>query len=344
MDAAYKRLDPAALTLYAELLGQLLAAQGEAAAAPAPGTLVSKQVKGSTYWYVQYAALGARRQVYLGPDSPDLRAQMAALEATWADLREDAEARGTLVSMLLAAGLPAPDGAALRVLEVLAQRGVFRAGGVLVGSHAFAAYGPMLGVQWSAAWQTADVDIASAPDIRIAVEADADLPAALVEANPRFLPVPGLDPRTPSTSFKVRGRSLRVDVVTPLVGEPGHGPVFLKALNVAAQPVRFLDYLIEAHQPAALVGRSGVLVNVPVPARFAVHELLVAQSRPVSDHAKVRKDLQEAEQLIAVLAEDRPGDLGRAWRAACDRGPGWKKRVEAGAARLSVDARRALGE
>ncbi|MCB9540155.1 MAG: nucleotidyltransferase domain-containing protein [Myxococcales bacterium] len=246
--------------------------------------------------------------------------------------------------MLLAAGLPAPDGAALRVLEVLAQRGVFRAGGVLVGSHAFAAYGPMLGVQWSAAWQTADVDIASAPDIRIAVEADADLPAALVEANPRFLPVPGLDPRTPSTSFKVRGRSLRVDVVTPLVGEPGHGPVFSKALNVAAQPVRFLDYLIEAHQPAALVGRSGVLVNVPVPARFAVHELLVAQSRPVSDHAKVRKDLQEAEQLIAVLAEDRPGDLGRAWRAACDRGPGWKKRVEAGAARLSVDARRALGE
>lgn len=342
MDAAYNRLEPAVLTLYAELLGQLVGAQGEAAAVPAPGTFVSKQVKGSTYWYVQYAALGERRQVYLGPDSPDLRAQMATLEATWADLREDADARGTLVSMLLAAGLRASDGAALRVLEVLALRGIFRAGGVLVGSHAFAAYGPMLGVQWHAAWQTADVDIASAPNIRIAIGADADLPAPLVEANPRLLPVPGLDPRTPSTSFKVRGRSLRVDVVTPLVGKPGQGPVFLKALGVAAQPVRHLDYLIEAHQPAALVGRCGVLVNVPVPARFAVHKLLVAQSRPVSDQAKVRKDLRQAEQLIAVLADDRPGDLRRAWQAAWDRGPSWRKRIEAGADRLSAEARRAL--
>ena len=28
-----------------------------------------------------------------------------------------------------------------------------------------------------------------------------------------FLPVPGLDPKSPTTSFKVRGQSLRVDLL-----------------------------------------------------------------------------------------------------------------------------------
>lgn len=44
-------------------------------------------------------------------------------------------------------------------------------------------------------------------------------------------------------------------------------PVMLKGLNVAAEPVRFLDYLIEQSQPAAVPVGSGLLIRVPDPAR-----------------------------------------------------------------------------
>jgi hypothetical protein len=50
----------------------------------------------------------------------------------------------------------------LKVLARLAEYGFFRAGGVLVGTHAFLAYGNMLGVRWSDANRTQDNDFAHA--------------------------------------------------------------------------------------------------------------------------------------------------------------------------------------
>jgi len=60
---------------------------------------------------------------------------------------------------------------------------------------------------------------------------------------------------------------------------------------------------------------DGILANVPNPARYAFHKILVSRSRSVTDHTKIEKDLQQAAQLIDVLAEDRPGDLALAWEA-----------------------------
>jgi hypothetical protein len=76
-------------------------------------------------------------------------------------------------------------------------------------------------------------------------------------------------------------------------------------------------------QSAALVTGAGALVRVPHPARFALHKLVVATSRPAAMQAKRDKDLRQAAQLIEVLAEDRPGDLARARRAADARGERW---------------------
>ena len=39
--------------------------------------------------------------------------------------------------------------------------------------------------------------------------------------------------------------------------------------RIGAQPLRFLDHLIEDTQPGAVLGGSGVLVNVPRPGPFA---------------------------------------------------------------------------
>ncbi|MCB9522931.1 MAG: hypothetical protein H6702_06080 [Myxococcales bacterium] len=107
------------------------------------------------------------------------------------------------VEMLRAAGAQGPDRTAGTVLRVLALHGVFRVGAVLVGSHAFAAYGPLLGIRWRAPWQTQEVDVAAEQRVGVAIDG-ATLPAAPAQTGLPFDAVPALDPRQPSTSFKVR--------------------------------------------------------------------------------------------------------------------------------------------
>lgn len=332
VNTTYNEFSQGVQTLYAQLLDSLTA-DIDGGQIPA-GTIVSKTIKGREYKYAQYSELGRQRQVYLGPNSAELEVEINAMRGRWSIQRDDAQSRSVLVSMLSAAGVQGPDNASARVLELLERHSIFRAGGVLVGSHAFAGYGSMLGVKWGASWQTADIDIAKDSRLKIVVSPHANLPAALLESPQAFHPIPALDHRHPSTSFRVRGRQLSVDVLTPLVGPPVDGPIFLSNLNVAAQPLRFLDYLIEDHQPAALVARSGILVNLPTPARFALHKLIVAQERHAAEQAKAAKDINQATQLIDLLLDIRPGDLIIAWTALKARGPRWIKRVESSLQRL----------
>jgi hypothetical protein len=98
-----------------------------------------------------------------------------------------------------------------------------------------------------------------------------------------------------NTSFKIRGQELRVEFLKP--------------------PLRFLDYLIETPAQAVVVGGAGVLVNVPDPARFALHKLWISARRNVSEQTKALKDLRQAGALLEVLLADRPADVERAWEA-----------------------------
>ncbi len=73
-------------------------------------------------------------------------------------------------------------------------------------------------------------------------------------------------------------------------GPTEDAPADLPALGTGAQPLRFLDYLIYHEQPAAILYGSGALVNVPDPARYAWHKLIISQRRMVN-REKVRKDI-----------------------------------------------------
>jgi hypothetical protein len=214
------------------------------------------------------------------------------------------------------------------VLQVLADSFVFRLGGVLVGTQAFMCYANILGVRFEAqTLRTADIDVAENAAISVAVarEGSLDLLERLKSVEPRFAAVPERNPRDPSTSFKVRGRDLRVDFLTTTRRGARKKPVPLPHLNVAAQPLEGLDYLIEKTTKAAVVGGSGILVNVPLPARYALHKLWLAKSRPVSEQTKARKDVAQAEQLIEVLRQDRPEDLETAVMAMKSRPRMWKR-------------------
>jgi hypothetical protein len=228
-----------------------------------------------------------------------------------------------LCAMLRQGGAQLADVPSARIISGLANAGVFRLGAVLVGTHAFVALANVLGVRWRSSLRTQDVDVAVDRVLEVGVpQTEADLPKALEALNVGFLPVPGLNPKAPSTSFKVRGQSLRVDLLTPARGPRDGKPVHIERLKAAAQPLELLDYLLESALPAPLVNGSASLVNVPDPARFALYKLIVS------------KDGEQATELLEVLYEDRRGDLRLALRALRRRGPAWIPRLRRAASKL----------
>jgi hypothetical protein len=235
----------------------------------------------------------------------------------------DAARRAQLVEMLVAGGAARESAVVTKVLEVLADSGIFRLGGVVVGTQAFTCFGNLLGVRFErAATRTQDVDLAHERSVGIALAPEPprlDVLETLQRAEPGLAAVPGLDPRSPSTSFKVRGRDLRVDVLTPARGRSSEAPVWIPWLRAAATQLPFLGYLIEQPVQAVLIGGSGVLLNVPRPGRFALHKLWLARQRSMAEQTKARKDLQQATQLLEVLLADRPQEIRDAWAGSSTR-------------------------
>ena len=83
---------------------------------------------------------------------------------------------------------------------------------------------------------------------------------------------------------------------------------------------------------------AGILINVPSPARYAVHKLIVAQRRKAGQ-AKIDKELKQAEALIDILAIRRPHDLRDAWGEAKGRGAKWRELVTTGLSMITPAVR-----
>lgn len=326
-------------TLFAELLEHLTGVLAGRSFGALKGSFVEKRIKGETYLYFQASQPGgSTKQFYLGRRTPALERLVRTFERDRAAIVPDLERVRRLAAQLRAGGATLTDAPSARVIHALADAGVFAAGGMLVGTHAFVCLGNLLGVRWSVgALRTQDVDIARAveSDIDVAVpDVQVDVPSVLDRLKMGFLPVPPLDPKQASTSFKVRGQALRVDLLCPQRGRDIEA-VFLARFNAAAQPLDYLDYLLESPERALVVDGGAALVNVPTPARFALHKLLVAQLRPVAMQAKAAKDVAQAIDVLEVLLDDRPGDLGLAWEALAGRGTRWQKAAQRGVQRLA---------
>ena len=82
----------------------------------------------------------------------------------------------------------------------------------------------------------------------------------------------------------------------------------MRALGgAAAQPLRFLDFLIYEPVRALLLHRNGVAVTVPAPERYAVHKLIVASRRRADRGGALKrdKDIRQADLLVEALATTR---------------------------------------
>ena len=316
----YHRLSESQLTLYSELLDQSVQlAAHEATGSVLMGSFISKNVKGHTYWYLQKSQGDKKHQIYLGPESPGLVDWIEKARQSSSDLAIERKNLSRISRMLAAGGATTEPAAVLKALRLLAESRVFQLGGVLVGTLAFRTYANSLGIRFErSALQTQDLDIAHDPTVGIALSRETspvELEDLIAASGLDLHPVPPLDPRRPSTSFKARGRDLRIDFLTPMIGRETNEAVFLPAYKLSAQPLRYLDYLLEDVIQGVVVGSEPVLVNLPDPARFALHKLWVSTKRPATFQAKATKDLAQAEQLIEILADDRPPDLAAAFDA-----------------------------
>jgi hypothetical protein len=79
--------------------------------------------------------------------------------------------------------------------------------------------------------------------------------------------------------------------------------------------------------------------DVLTPFGYAIHKLLIAQARRGLKSAKKRKDLAQARELIDVFLETDSEALEDALDAARNRGPKWKKNVNASLREMGRQAR-----
>lgn len=326
-----------AQTAYAELLERCASAAFNESF-PVAGSFISKSIKGKKYWYFQQPTSLGRTQQYVGAETPELLERIARHK----EVRDDERERRKLVSALVRSfGMARPAADIGAVIAALSREGVFRLGGVLVGTAAYQSYVAMLGVRLDASsLHTADVDIAQSENISVVIEDQAPVLEILQKADKTFRPIPHLHRKAGPMTYEARSK-LRVDMLTPNDGPETDAPRMLKTLKTGAQPLRFLSYLIRDPEPAAILHEAGIYVRVPSPQRFAIHKLIVARRRHPGS-AKSDKDIQQAGALLEILAQKRPYELQSAWQEAVKRGPKWRRLIVEGLSSVNPTIRDAM--
>lgn len=301
-------------------LTQMLYAQLQEEAAAYAVMLFEQGVAGSPYrnksgkyayiyWQVTRPD-GSLHQFSLGRDTPETAALVESLLARKKTTEEAISALKSTTGAFLASGGMAVESAHFKVIENLARAGLFSKGLVLVGSHAFTSIGNLLGVRWGGNLKTSDMDFARASGVALAIPDSGsviDVPETVKAVDSTFFPVPELNHRHPSTSMMSRKTKVKIDFLAAQKNGADNAPHFYQDLAIAATPLRYMDYLIggESHH-GLIVGTYPIPVNLPDPARFAIHKLVIAQERTFDHATKVVKDIRQASEVVEALL-----DLGR---------------------------------
>jgi hypothetical protein len=329
-------LSLAAQTAYAQLFEVTLATELSRSVANLRGSFARKKVKGREYWYFQFTDLGGTlRQLYVGPDSESVR------ELVSQSKQRREEPVLPLARSAVALGCAPMLPRHYRVVRRLSEYGFFRAGGVLIGTHAFLSYGNLLGVRWAEPARTQDVDLAHAGrNVSVALPAtlQVDTHGAIESLQLGLLPIRGAGARAGATYLNPNNPEFRLDFLTTL-HRGGDEPFEHPQLHVTLQPLRFMEYALEGVGQAVVFCEEGaVAVNIPHPARYALHKLLVYGERTGAFLQKSRKDLWQAAALLECLKLRRPWEVEEAWSDLLGRGRGWVARAKQGLHALAAMA------
>jgi hypothetical protein len=312
MPSLYTPHSRALAVLYADLENHAVG-QREVFVGTAGSVLERQNAAGFRFYAHQsYEADGKKRERYVAGPVGSATADAAA-EQLRTDIRE-VKALVPSLRLLGREGFHLVDAKTYATLASLHNHGVFAAGGLLIGSHAYGVLLNRLGAR-AAAYATEDIDIARSEALAFETLPAQGFLEMLRDSGIEFVEVPKLDHKSPPTSFKQRGRSqFHVDLLVPSPNEE-FPVVEVPELKAHATGLPYLQYLLAESQTASLLAREGCCaVRVPLPERFAVHKLLVSQLR-VGRDAKSDKDVHQASVLCAALADHHPGALESALAA-----------------------------
>ena len=304
---------PTALNvLFADVESQAI---GQIAAfAGTPGSVVRRRNASGFEFYARqfYDGDGKQRESYIaGPiGDPEADAKARAIEVRVAEV---ADLVPTL-RMLARERFVYVNAKTWATIAALHNHGVFAAGGMLVGSHAYGVLLNRMGIR-AAPYATEDIDIAGREALAFAELPQAKLLEVLRESGVPFVEVPSLRRKKPATSLTQRGKArFHVELLVPSPDE-SFPVIAVPELKAHATGLPYLGYLLAEHQTTVILARQGACaVRVPVPERLAIHKLLVSQLR-TGRQAKSLKDLHQAAVLCAALAQDHPGAISDALSA-----------------------------
>ena len=100
-----------------------------------------------------------------------------------------------------------------------------------------------------------------------------------------------------NTKSKFVNPKLYVEFLTPLVGKPTKEkdrPQKISQLSIIAQPLRFMNFLLENLVTVDIGNLNGI--KVPHPAYFGIHKILISQKR--AEEYKKKKDLASAANVL----------------------------------------------
>ena len=319
-------IPPALLTLYADLAQQVRWAE-------TGGTVYWRTLGGIEYGYAKVSSGGNRRDLFLGrKDDPKTEKKVEDLQNAASAARE----RRKTIRLLRQGGFRTPDPWLGKILDVIAQSGLFDRGAVLVGTGAYQLMEPLIAhFLPDAGAMTSDVDVVTA-DLALRADSGEAFETILKRADASFSGVPQLDPGKPSSRFKAG--DYFVDLLTPVLRRTDATPMPLNELAAGGAPLPYLRWLVEEPvRTVALLG-AGIAVAIPAPARYAVHKLILAQRRNATSRMKRFKDLDQARFLIGVLRKADPFALEDALEDARAQGTdGWATPIARSLHELGID-------
>lgn len=321
---------------FAELMDVLLADATMRSADSLPGSFAKKTVKGREYWYYQFTDINNKlKQVYVGPETGRVRELIEVHNRK----TDDAHLKKSIAAAIKA-GYATTPAKQFKIISRLADYGFFAAGGVLAGTHAFVAIGNLLGVRWVDGAATQDVDFAHAGK-SIAIALPSNLNINLVDAieslEMGFVPMAAFNGGQGGAYINPETKEERIDFLTTVTGLSTQ-PVFIKEIGIAMQPLKFMELSLSHVGRSAVLSATGngaVAINVPDPAIFAVHKLIVSAERGIAD-PKSTKDVMQAAAILSFYLDNDPKAIKEAWSETSARGAGWKKRMNEGLARTGT--------
>ena len=272
------------------------------------GSIKSKIIGQKKYYYLQFRKNGKVIQKYLGKTIPkEILKNLKERKAFEKEMKEvEASLKLLRVKTDTSFILPVKE-----ILYVLARAGLWEEGIELIGSWAFRLYQEHFGVS-PFPLRSDDLDFAiSLPYLG----KEAHIPELLKEIG--FREGFNLD-----GSIYFYRPGLRVEFLVPKKGRNATTLVKIKKLSLSAQPLRFLDILLD--EPAEIKISKKLRIKIPSLSAFLIHKLIIFQRR--WEKADASKDLQQiiAVAKTVVTEKEERKRISKIWASIPN---GWKNKV-----------------